>query len=255
MISLKSPAEIEKMRRANRIVAEVLAAMRDMAVPGISTMDLEQKARKILKSTKAKPAFLGYSQGDDRNPYPAVLCTSVNDEVVHGIPNKHRVLMEGDIVSIDFGVELDGYFGDSATSFGIGKITPEREKLLTVTRDALNKAIKKMCIGNHLADVSQAVQRHVEGNNFSVVKQFVGHGIGRAMHEPPQVPNFGTPRPNVKFREGLVLAIEPMVNIGDYRVRVKDDAWTVVTMDGSCSAHFEHSVAVTANGPDVLSLL
>ncbi len=236
------------MRRSNRIVVQVLNELRECARPGVSTMDLETRAKKLLeKEPNAKPAFLGY------RGYPAVLCASINEEVVHGIPSDQRVLREGDILSLDFGVELDGYFGDAAISVPIGTVSAEKERLLAVTRECLEKAVAAVVPGNHLADIARAVQDHAEQSGFSVVYQFVGHGIGRKMHEDPQIPNCGTPRPNVKLVEGMVLAIEPMINAGRPDVEILEDGWTAVTVDRRPSAHFEKSVAVTPGAADVLS--
>jgi methionyl aminopeptidase len=247
MIVLKSAAEIEKMRKVNQMVAGVLHELKGMSKPGITTMDLEEKAKKLTKSSGAKPAFLGY------RGYPHYLCVSVNEEVVHGMPSKKRELKEGDIVSIDFGLIYEEFFGDSAISFNIGNISEEARKLLGVTEEALKRAIQAVKVNNRLSDIARAVESHAEANDFSVVKQFVGHGIGRALHEDPQVPNFGTPKPDSRLREGMVLAIEPMINAGTWEVKVVENGWTAVTVDGRLSAHFEHSVAVSKNGPDVLS--
>jgi len=249
MIELKSPAEIEKMRRANQVVAEILSEIGTMIRPGISTMDLEERARELVRKNSCRPAFLGY------RGFPCSLCTSLNDEVVHGIPSSRRVLREGDLVSLDFGVELGGWYGDAAVSVGVGSVSPEAEKLLRVTAESLERAIAAMRVGNRLSDIAAAVQGHAEQQGFSVVQQFVGHGIGRAMHEEPQVPNFGKPRPDYRLREGMVLALEPMVNAGGPEVEIDEDGWTARTADGSLSAHFEHSVAVTKKGPEVLSRL
>ena len=247
-IVCKSPGEIEKMRRAGRIVRQVLDTVRDMVAPGVSTMDLERAAEKKIRELGAKPAFKGYYD------YPCVLCTSVNQEVVHGIPSERRVLKEGDIVSIDCGVVLDGYYGDSAITVPVGQgVSPELQKLLDVTRDSLYRGIDAMRIGNTIGDVGAAVQKLVEENGFSVVREFVGHGIGTRLHEDPQLPNYGTPGHGTKLREGMVLAIEPMVNAGGPGVRVLEDKWTAVTEDGRPSAHFEHCVAVTKDGPVILT--
>lgn len=246
-VSLKNRREIEAMRRANRLVVEVLRELKAYARPGVSTMDLEKKARKMMAKTKAKPAFLGY------RGYPAMLCTSINEEVVHGIPSEKRVLKEGDLLSIDFGVEQDGYFGDAAITVPVGEVDAEKRKLLQVTRECLERAIAVMVPGRRLSDIAQAVEGHAGQNGFSVVYQFVGHGIGRAMHEEPQVPNCGKPKPDLKFLPGLVLALEPMINAGVAEVVVMEDEWTTVTADRRPSAHFEKSVAVTENGPDILS--
>jgi methionyl aminopeptidase len=236
------------MRRAGRIVRQVLDTVKEMVAPGVSTMDLERAAEKKIRELGAKPAFKGYYD------YPCVLCTSVNQEVVHGIPSEKRMLKEGDIVSIDCGVVLDGYYGDSAITVPVGQaVTPELQKLLDVTRDSLYRGIDAMRIGNTIGDVGAAVQKLVEDNGFSVVREFVGHGIGTRLHEDPQLPNYGTPGHGTKLREGMVLAIEPMVNAGGPGVRVLEDKWTAVTEDGRPSAHFEHCVAVTKDGPLILT--
>ena len=219
-----------------------------MVKPGLSTMDLERAAAKKIKDLGAKPAFKGYYD------YPCVLCTSVNQEIVHGIPNEKRVLKEGDIVSIDCGVVLEGYYGDSAVTVPVGNGQNDTvKKLLEVTRESLFKGIEKARIGNTVGDVGAAVQEHVEANGFSVVREFVGHGIGTKLHEDPQVPNFGVRGHGARLREGMVIAIEPMVNVGRPGARVLDDKWTAVTEDGSLSAHFEHCVAVTSDGPVILT--
>lgn len=247
MIICKSPAEIEKMRRSGLVVGQILGELKQMVRAGISTEDLERAAVKRMKELGAKPAFKGYYG------YPCVLCTSINEEIVHGIPSPRRVLKEGDIVKIDVGVELEGYYGDTALTIPVGRVSPQLERLLSVTEESLKLAIEKVRLGNRLGDVCAAVQQHVEAHGFSVVREFVGHGIGRKLHEDPQVPNFGTPGQGPRLREGMVLAIEPMVNTGSPEARVLDDKWTAVTVDGGYSAHFEHTVAVTANGPWVLT--
>ena len=247
-IICKSPDEIEKMRRSGRIVRQVLDHVSGLAVPGASTMDLERAAEKKMKELGAKPAFKGYYD------YPCVLCTSINEEIVHGIPSEKRTLKAGDIVSVDCGVVLEGYYGDAAITVPVGEsISPELQKLLKVTEESLYRGIEKVRIGNSIGDVGCAVQQHVEANGFSVVREFVGHGIGTRLHEEPQVPNFGTPGHGAKLREGMVLAIEPMVNFGRPETRVLGDKWTAVTADGSYSAHFEHCVAVTKDGPMILT--
>jgi methionyl aminopeptidase len=247
-IVCKSTAEIEQMRRSGRIVREVLDYLRPLVGPGVSTMDIERAAEQKIKDLGAKPAFKGYYD------YPCVLCTSINDEIVHGIPSEKRVLKPGDIVSIDCGVVLDGYYGDAAITVAVDdSVTPELRKLLQVTEASLYKGIQQVLIGNSIGDVGAAVQEHVEANGFSVVREFVGHGIGTKLHEEPQVPNFGARGQGAKLREGMVLAIEPMVNFGKPGTRVLDDKWTAVTVDGSFSAHFEHCVAVTKNGPMILT--
>src|SRR6202021_2357278 len=247
MVICKSPSELEKMYRAGQVVYGALAEMRKMVKPGISTKDLDAFAEAYTIEHKAKPAFKGY------RGYPGSVCTSNNQEVVHGIPSAARKLKEGDILSMDFGVELDGYFGDAALTVPVGKVSPEREKRLRVTRESLEQAIDKVRPGNRLGDVSAAVQQWVEKSGFSVVREFVGHGIGTKMHEDPQLPNYGSPGHGAKLQEGMVLAIEPMVNTGGPGVRVLADDWTAVTTDGSDSAHFEHTVAVTKNGPWILT--
>jgi len=247
-IVCKSSGEIEKMRRSGKIVRQVLDEVAALVKPGISTMDLERAAAKKIKDLGAKPAFKGYYD------YPCVLCTSVNQEIVHGIPNEKRMLKQGDIVSIDCGVVLDGYYGDAAITVPVGDGQNETvKKLLQVTRESLYKGIEKARVGNTVGDVGAAVQEHVEANGFSVVREFVGHGIGTKLHEDPQVPNFGTRGHGARLREGMVLAIEPMVNVGRPGARVLDDKWTAVTEDGSLSAHFEHCVAVTSDGPVILT--
>jgi len=236
------------MRRSGRIVREILDDLRAMVAPGVTTMDLEKAAERKILESGAKPAFKGYYD------YPCVLCTSVNEEIVHGIPSEKRVLKAGDIVSIDCGVVLDGYYGDAAITVAVGdSVSPERQKLLEVTEQSLYKAIEQVKIGNKVSDIGAAVQEYVEANGFSVVREFVGHGIGTKLHEEPQVPNFRSRGADTRLREGMVLAIEPMVNSGRPEARVLDDKWTAVTADGSSSAHFEHCVAVTRQGPMILT--
>lgn len=248
MINCKSQSELEKMRRSGRLVRQVLEMLRSMVAPGVSTMDLERAAEEKIKELGAKSAFKGY------HDYPCVLCTSVNNEIIHGIPSEKRVLKEGDIVSIDSGVVHDGYFGDAAITVPVGgSIAPELKKLLDVTETSLKRAIQEVRLGKTVGDIGAAVQEYVEANGFSVVREFVGHGIGTELHEDPQVPNFGVRGHGTRLREGMVLAIEPMVNIGKPEARVLGDKWTAVTVDGSYSAHFEHCVAVTRNGPMVLT--
>ena len=248
IIVLKSPAEIEKMRKSNRIVAEVLASIKDVARPGIATIELERLCEEELKKRKVRPAFKGY------RGYPYCLCTSVNEEVVHGMPS-NRVLREGDIISVDVGVDCDGYYGDAAITMPIGRISEQASRLIDVTEAALGRAIEKAQVGNRLFDISYAVQSYVEEKGFSVVRAFVGHGIGRDLHEAPQVPNFGTPGRGVRLKAGMVFAIEPMINAGGSDIVILDDGWTAVTKDGSLSAHFEHTIAITENGPCILSKL
>jgi methionyl aminopeptidase len=236
------------MRRSGRMVREVLDSVREAVAPGVTTMDLERVAERKIKELGAKPAFKGYYD------YPCVLCTSINDEIVHGIPSERRVLKTGDIVSIDTGVVLDGFYGDSAITVPVGgELDPELQKLLDVTRESLYRGIEAARIGNTIGDVGAAVQKLVEANGFSVVREFVGHGIGTKLHEDPQVPNYGAPGSGPRLRDGMVLAIEPMVNVGEPETRLLNDKWTAVTKDGSWSAHFEHCVAVTKNGPVILT--
>jgi methionyl aminopeptidase len=235
------------MRRSGRIVREVLDATAKLAVPGASTMDLERAAERQIRELGATPAFKGY------RGYPCVLCTSVNQEIVHGIPSTRRLLKAGDIVSIDCGVVLDGYYGDAAITVPVEETSPKLQKLMQVTREALYQGIEQARLGNALGDVSSAVQQHVEANGFSIVREFVGHGIGTELHEEPQVPNFGRRGDGLPLLEGMVLAIEPMVNAGRPGARLLNDNWTAVTEDGSYSAHFEHCVAVTKDGPLILT--
>ena len=244
---IKTRGEIEKMRRSGHVVRQVLEAVRALVVPGATTMDLEVAAEKMIADLGAKPAFKGY------NGFPCVLCTSVNSEVVHGIPSARRMLREGDIVSVDCGVILDGFYGDSAITVPVGTLSPATRKLLSVTEASLEQAILEVQVGATLGDIGAAVQEMVEADGFSVVREFVGHGIGTKMHEDPQIPNYGRRGQGTKLKPGMVLAIEPMVNAGAAAVKVLQDGWTAVTVDGSLSAHFEHTVAVTEDGPLVLT--
>jgi methionyl aminopeptidase len=248
-IYFKTADEIRKLREVNLVVSAVLDACVAAVRPGISTWDLNEIAMREIARHKVISAFIGYGAPK----YPAALCTSINEVVVHGIPRKDHVLKEGDIIGIDFGCFKDGYCGDSARTVGVGRISPEAQKLIDVTRTALDLGIEHARSGNRLQDIGHAVQRHVEENGFSVVRDFVGHGIGKAMHEDPPVPNFGTPGRGYRLKPGLVLAIEPMVNAGTHEVEVLADRWTAVTKDRRLSAHFEHSVAITEEGPVVLS--
>lgn len=245
-IHLRSAEELEKMHRAGLIVWDVLNALRQLVKPGLSTMDLEKFAEQKIAGASGQPAFKGY------RGYPCVLCTSVNSEIVHGIPSPQRTLREGDIVSVDFGMVVDGYYADSAVTIPVGPIAPELKKLLDVTREGLDRAIDKMRVGNRLGDVGHAVQSWVEQNGFSVVREFVGHGIGTKMHDEPNLPNYGEPGRGARLQEGMVVAVEPMVNVGKPAVRMRDE-WTAETADGSPSAHFEHTVAVTASEPWILT--
>jgi methionyl aminopeptidase len=247
MIVCKSSAELDTMHRAGLIVWEVLNELRMIVAPGVATAELDRVAERRATERGARPAFKGY------RGYPASLCVSINEEVVHGIPSPSRKLQEGEIVSLDYGVELDGYFGDAAVTVPVGRVKPEFEKLMRVTRESLDRAIEMARPGNRLSDVGSAVQQWVEQNGFSVVREFVGHGIGTRMHEEPSVLNYGTPGHGPRLQEGMVLAIEPMVNAGVAGVRVLDDGWTAVTEDSKPSAHFEHTVAITAAGPRILT--
>ncbi len=253
MIVLKTHREIQTMREANRIVAAILERIGEIIQPGATTAELDRLAEKMIRQAGAKAAFKGYRMRNQK-PYPASICSSVNEEVVHGIPGP-RVLTEGDIVSVDVGVIHKGFVGDAARTYPVGEVSDQAMKLMDVTRESLYKAIEKAVAGNRLQDISAAVQGHVEANGFSVVRDFVGHGIGRKMHEPPQIPNYKGVGWNPRLQAGMVLALEPMVNEGTWQVRVLEDEWTTVTADGKLSAHFEHSVAITDNGPLILSEL
>jgi methionyl aminopeptidase len=248
MIICKSQAEVEKLRKSARLVREILFEARDRVRPGVSTLELENFAEKRLTQAGAKAAFKGY------RGYPCCLCTSVNEEIMHGIPSGRR-LKEGDIVGLDLGVILDGFYGDSALTVPVGEISEPARKLLQVSEEALDLAIAKTRLGNRIGDISATVQQHVEKNGFSVVREFVGHGIGRALHEEPQIPNYGQPGHGPALKEGMVLAIETMVNSGRPELRILGDHWTAVTADGKNAAHFEHMIAVTKNGPDILTLI
>ena len=251
MIHLKSKEEINKMRSAAQIVVEALNTLKEMAEPGVSTWDLDRRAEEVAMKRGAKPAFKGYSD------YPGSVCFAINSEVVHGIPSKKKILKEGDIVGIDFGVILDGFYGDSAITVPVGEVSSLARKLLQVTEESLLKGIQEASPDNGLFQVSRAIQSYVEGMGFSIVRSFVGHGIGKNLHEDPQVPNFvpnnGNRTNGVKLKPGMVIAIEPMVNVGRPDIKILSDGWTAVTVDGTLSAHFEHTVAVTDNGPVVLT--
>jgi methionyl aminopeptidase len=248
MVIIKSPREIEQLKRSNAMVAEVFEKLRGMIAPGITTRELDQVAEEFILLKGARPAFKGY------RGFPATLCISINDEVVHGIPGQRR-LKEGDIVSLDVGVNYIGYFGDAAVTLPVGEVDPEAKRLLEVTKKALYIGIEKAKAGNRLFDISYAIQSWVESHGFSVVRDFVGHGIGRELHEEPQIPNFGTPHQGPRLEKGMVFALEPMVNEGTHEVRVLSDGWTVVTADGKRSAHFEHTIAITDDGAEILSIL
>jgi methionyl aminopeptidase len=247
-VTIKTPEQLAKMRQAGRVVAEMLQACADAAKPGMTTNDLDKVARAVLAKRKAKSNFLNY------HGYPAVICTSPNDVIVHGIPGTYR-LEEGDIISIDCGAIIEGWHGDAARTIPVGEISEEARKLITVTEESLWAGIQHVRAGARLSDIGHAVQTVAEGAGFSVVREYVGHGIGRAMHEEPQVPNYGDPGKGMKLKVGHVLAVEPMVNLGSSETQLNDDGWTVVTADGSLSAHFEHSIAVTEDGPEVFTVL
>jgi methionyl aminopeptidase len=247
MIILKSLQEIEKIRKASLIVADVLDSIREIVRPGVSTLALDEFAERFIRRAGATPAFKGY------RGYPKTLCTSINSEVIHGIPSKDILLNQGDIVSIDVGVIVDGFYGDAAVTLPVGTISPEAERLITVTEASLTLGIAEARAGNRLFGISHAVQGHVEAHGYSVVREYVGHGIGRSLHEDPQIPNFGEPEQGPRLKPGMVLAIEPMVNVGGSATVVKEDHWTAVTADGSLSAHFEHTVAVMPDGPWILT--
>lgn len=248
MIICRSPEEIEKIRRAGRIVAEVLRDLKEMAQPGITTRELDRYAEAKIRAAGAVPTFKGY------RGFPASICTSINDEVVHGIPSQ-RKLQSGDILGIDCGATLDGYVGDAAVTIPIGDVSEELQRLIRVAEEALHRAIAQARVGNRLYDISYAVQSYAEAHGYSVVRDFCGHGVGRQMHEDPQVPNFGRPGTGPKLRAGMVLAIEPMLTMGTHEVEIAGDGWTVFTRDRRPSAHFEHTVAITENGPVILTTL
>ena len=247
MIELKSRRERELMRRAGHILADVVDALRAAVRPGVSTLELDEEVESFIRARGATPAFKGY------RGFPATVCVSLNEEVVHGIPSAHRRLKEGDIVGLDLGCIVEGYYADRAFTLPVGDITPRVQALLDVTRRSLELAVEQCHAGRRLSDISHAVQRHVEGEGFAVVRAFVGHGIGRALHEDPQIPNFGDPGRGPVLRPGMVLAVEPMVTMGSWEVKILDDGWTAVTRDGSLAAHFEHTIAITEGDPEVLT--
>jgi len=247
MIILKSLQEIEKIRKACLIVADVLDAVRGMVKPGCTTQSLDEFSEQFIRAAGAKPAFKGY------RGYPKTLCTSVNNEVIHGIPSKDVVLKQGDIVSVDVGAIVEGFYGDAAITISVGTITPDAERLMRVTEESLLRGIAQATTGNRLYDISHAVQSYAEANGYSVVREFVGHGIGRNLHEDPQIPNFGAAGQGPRLKPGMVLAIEPMVNVGGSATVIQKDNWTAVTADGSLSAHFEHTIAVMPDGPWILT--
>jgi methionyl aminopeptidase len=251
MVPLKTKEEIELVRESSRIVADVLKLIGAMARPGMTTLELDALAEEYIRSNGGEPAFKGYGW-DKKNLYPATLCTSIDAEVVHGIPGA-RTLKEGDLLSIDVGVKKNGFYGDGAWSFAIGNIGAEKQRLMRVTEESLLKGIEKAVAGNHLHDISAAVQQHVEANGFSVVRDLVGHGIGKKLHEEPSVPNFGEAGTGIVLKDGMTIAIEPMVNSGTWRVKIAADGWTVFTTDGKPSAHFEHTVAVGNGKAEILT--
>ncbi|EJO5348498.1 type I methionyl aminopeptidase [Clostridium botulinum] len=249
MITIKTDSEIEYMIKAGEVVAEALNTLEKHVKPGVSTGELDRIAEEIILGRNAKPSFKGYYG------FPASICASVNNEVVHGIPNKNRILNEGDIISIDCGAILNGYQGDAARTFAVGNVSEEAAKLIEVTKNSFFKGIEKAKVGNRLTDISAAIQEYVESYGFSIVRDYVGHGIGKNMHEDPEVPNFGKPGRGPKLSKGICLAIEPMVNIGDFNVKVEPNKWTVVTVDGSLSAHYENTVAILDDGPKITTLI
>ncbi|ADZ22153.1 methionyl aminopeptidase [Clostridium acetobutylicum] len=248
MIIIKNDTEIEYMRQAGKIVGETLNMLEKAAKPGVTTADLDRLAEDFIKKYNAIPSFKGYGG------FPASICTSINEEVIHGIPSKHRVLHEGDIISVDCGAILNGYQGDAARTFAIGEISEEAAKLIKVTKESFFKGVEKAVIGNRLTDISHSIQEYVESFGYGVVRDYVGHGIGKEMHEDPEVPNYGRPGRGPKLVHGMVLAIEPMVDVGTYMVKTQSNDWTVVTQDGSLAAHYENTVAILDNGPEILTL-
>src|SRR5215210_1856534 len=246
MIMGKSRKELDKMRAAGQLVGRVLQALREMAAPGLTTLEVDRAAEKMIRDAGALPTFKGY------HGYPFSICASVNEQVVHGFPSAYK-LKEGDIFSIDCGATLEGFVGDTATTIPVGKVDDNRKKLIKITEESLERAIQQCRAGNHLGDIGWAVQEHAEGHGYTVVRDYVGHGIGRRMHEDPQIPNYGTPGKGTKIKNGYVFAVEPMVNIGTHLTRVLMDGWTVVTVDGMPSAHVEHTVAITEEGPQVFT--
>jgi methionyl aminopeptidase len=246
MIPLKSDEDLQKLRKSGRILSKVMVNLKEVILPGVLTSEINSLAQRLIVEEGAKPAFKGY------RGFPAAVCTSVNEEIVHGIPGK-RALCEGDIVGIDLGVNYLGYFSDAAVTLGVGLVEPDLLKLVEVTKEALAEGIKKAVVGNRLSDISHRIQVFVEGNGFSVVRQFVGHGIGLSLHEEPEIPNFGAAHQGPILKKGMVLAIEPMVNAGTWEAEILPNGWTAVTKDGSPSAHFEHTIAITEDGPQILT--
>lgn len=253
MFTIKSQAEIDKMRKSGEILYETLQIIKKNVVPGVTTKELDRIAEEHIVKNKAIPSFKGYDVGiPGVPPFPASICASLNEEVVHGIPSLKR-LKDGDIISIDVGVYLNGYHADAARTFAVGKVSDDAQRLIDVTRESFFEGLKQMEVGNHIRDISASIQSYAESKGFSVVRDFVGHGIGKDMHEPPEIPNYVTKRRGVQLEQGMVIAVEPMINAGAYSVRVLDNNWTVVTDDGSLSAHYENTVAITENGPLILT--
>ena len=248
MIIGKSKRELDKMRAAGQLVGQVLSHLRTLVAPGVTTMEVDRAAEKMIRDAGALPTFKGY------NGFPYSICASVNEQIVHGFPSNYH-LKEGDIFSIDVGVTLEGFVGDTATTVPVGKVSEDRLKLIQVTEECLERAIEQCRAGKHLGDIGWAVQEHAEAHGYSIVRDYVGHGIGRRMHEDPQIPNYGRPGLGQKIKSGYVFAVEPMVNLGTHHTKVLADGWTVVTMDGQPSAHVEHTIAITDEGPEVLTLV
>lgn len=247
MVTIKSARELQIMRKAGQIVAQILDEMQEKVAPGISTGELDAFAEKRIHDLGAEPAFKGY------HDFPACVCISVNEEVVHGIPSFKKILKEGDIVGLDFGVKYQGYYGDSARTVPVGAVSPELQQLMDATKECLYQGIDQCHPGNKVFDIGHAIEQYINPYRYGIVREFVGHGIGRALHEDPQVPNFGAKGKGMELREGMVIAIEPMINLGTHQVKVLNDGWTAVTVDGKRSAHFEHTVAITAKGPEILT--
>ena len=253
MIIIKSKREIDCLRRSNQVVASVFREIKKMVRPGITTWELDREGERLIRARGGIPAFKGYKPPGYRSEFPASMCISVNEEVVHGIPGP-RKLEEGDIVSLDVGVLLDGYYGDAAATLPVGNVSKEAKRLMEVAERALYLGIEKAKVGNRLSDISHCIQAYAEGNGFSVVRDFVGHGIGKSLHEDPQIPNFGPPHQGPRLRQGMIFALEPMINAGTWQIMRLGDEWTVVTADGKLSAHFEHSIALTDGDPEILSI-
>ena len=251
-ITIKSSRELDLMREAGRIIAEAKLAVKNALAPGVTSLEMDALAEEIIKKRGAIPSFKGYQPAPHMPPFPASICFSFNEEIVHGIPSE-RKMREGDIVSVDFGAIVEGYHGDSAFTAGVGSISDTAQRLIDVTSDSLDAGIKMALIGSRLTDISYSIQIYAESKGYSVVKEYVGHGIGRELHEEPQIPNYGSPGRGPLLREGMVLAIEPMLNVGSWKTKVMPDGWTIVTIDGELSAHSEHTVAITSDGPEVLT--